>query len=400
MKSLFLILAFSYAVLAIVPYYRVGVDDRVANEYALVFKYELEESVISNYVENVKTQGGSIISSFKIGKLRGVFAKLSPSLLAEHLKKDDTLRYIEENQVVGLAQSCSIQNNPIWNLERVSERQIDLTDSKGYTFETSSGAGVTSYVIDTGVKINHNEFEGRASWGFNGIDSTNDDCNGHGTHVAGTIAGRLYGVAKKTTIVAVKVLNCGGSGTVSSVVAGIEWVVNNVRKPANANMSLGGGNSAVLIEAVEEGVAAGIPFVVAAGNSNANACSYSPANAPNAITVGATTIESGDSNYQTDVRSYFSNWGICLDIFAPGQLIKSAWIGSPDATNEISGTSMASPHVCGVVSLIQGDSPSLSPEAIRNVITGASTKNTINLACGTSACNNSPNYLLFSSCDS
>jgi len=204
---------------------------------------------------------------------------------------------------------------------------------------------------------------------------------------------------KKVTIVGVKVLNCAGSGTTGSVVAGIEWVTNNAQKPANANMSLGGGNSAALVNAVEESIASGIPYVVAAGNSNANACNYSPANAPNAITVGATTIEGTDNGgIQQDLRSYFSNWGLCLDLFAPGQLIKSAWIGGNDATNEISGTSMASPHVCGVVSLIQGDNPTISPGAVTSLVTGSASAGYINLACGTTACNQSPNLLLYSSC--
>jgi len=164
-------------------------------------------------------------------------------------------------------------------------------------------------------------------------------------------------------------------------------------------MSLGGGNSAMLIEAVEESVAQGVVHVVAAGNSNANACNYSPANAPSAICVGSTTIEAGEGSVQQDVRSYFSNWGTCLDLFAPGQLIKSAWIGGPDSTNEISGTSMASPHVCGVASLILADTPNASPKDVVDLISAASTKNLIDLACSVSACNNSPNYLLYSSCD-
>jgi len=163
-------------------------------------------------------------------------------------------------------------------------------------------------------------------------------------------------------------------------------------------MSLGGGNSALIVEASEALVDAGVILVVAAGNSNANACGYSPANAPSAITVGATTVESPDGATQEDLRSYFSNWGLCVDLFAPGQLIKSAWIGSADATNEISGTSMASPHVCGVVSLIQADNPSISPEAATNIILASASKNLITMGCTVAACNNSPNLLLYSSC--
>jgi len=267
-----------------------------------------------------------------------------------------------------------------------------------------AGRGVTSYIIDTGVLTNHEEFDApgggsRAVWGFNGIDQDNRDCNGHGTHVAGTVAGTRYGVAKLANIVGVKVLNCGGSGTVASVMAGIEWVTNNHKKPANANMSLGGGNSPTMVASVEASVRAGVCHVVAAGNSNADACNFSPANAPSAISTGATNIEGvGPNEENLDVRVYFSNYGRCTHIYAPGTNVRSAWIPARNSYNAISGTSMASPHVCGRVTLLQSVNPGMTPADLRAEVQRDSTKNIIEMQCTNAACNQSPNMLLHSAC--
>jgi len=375
--------------------------DRVDGEYIVVFSRNATKQMLLEYMQATLQQGVKI-ETFQINKMRGAFITVTPAQLAFHLDQDGVVDYISENRVVHIGQSCMNQQNAIWNLERVSERVLELGNAQGYTYDSTSGAGVTSYVIDTGIYVGHNEFQGRAVWGANFIDSTNDDCQGHGTHVAGTIAGMTYGVAKKTTVVAVKVLNCAGSGTSSSVTRGIEWVTNNHKKPANANMSLGGGNDPVIIEAVEESVAAGVVHCVAAGNSNADACNYSPANAPSAITAGATAIEAipgSPTEEQEDIRSSFSNFGRCVDVFGPGSLITSAWIGGNTRTNTISGTSMASPHIAGVVSLIQGDNPVFTPKQVEDKLLGLATSGIVDLNCGgRAACLASPNKLVYAEC--
>jgi len=250
----------------------------------------------------------------------------------------------------------------------------------------------------------HQEFAtGRAVHGatFTG-DGNNNDCNGHGTHVAGTVGGVVYGVAKQVQLIAVKVLNCGGSGSWEGVIGGTNWVVQQYqakRRPSTANMSLGGGRYQLLNDAVEAGVRAGVVFVVAGGNSNADACNYSPASARLAITVGSTDVGS-NGGAQVDIRSSFSNFGTCTDMWAPGTMVTSAWIGSNTATRTISGTSMASPHVCGVANLILHAHPTYSAIEVEAHMIEESTKGIINLSCGNRApCLASPNRMVFSACD-
>ena len=244
-----------------------------------------------------------------------------------------------------------------WGLARISHRKkLGFGTYNKYLYASDGGEGVDAYVIDTGTNINHVDFEGRASWGKT-IPSgdADEDGNGHGTHCSGTVAGKKYGVAKKAKVYAVKVLRSNGSGTMADVVAGVEWAakahIESVKqakagkrkgfKGSVANMSLGGGKTKALDDTVNAAVSVGIHFAVAAGNDNADACKYSPAAADLAVTVGASAID--------DSRAYFSNWGKCTDIFAPGLSILSTWIGSNTATNTISGTSMASPHICGLL---------------------------------------------------
>ncbi|KPC95413.1 serine protease, partial [Streptomyces sp. NRRL F-6602] len=214
-----------------------------------------------------------------------------------------------------------------WGLDRIDQASLPL-DSK-YTYPDKAGEGVTAYIIDTGVRISHSDFGGRAANGYDAVDNDNvaQDGNGHGTHVAGTVAGSAYGVAKKAKIVGVRVLNNAGSGTTAQVVAGIDWVTQNAVKPAVANMSLGGGADAALDQAVRNSIASGVTYGVAAGNENQNAGNVSPARVTEAITVGSTT--------NTDARSSFSNWGTVVDIFAPGSSITSSWNTSDSATNTI-----------------------------------------------------------------
>ncbi len=260
---------------------------------------------------------------------------------------------------------------PSWGLDRVDQRALPLDDS--YTYERT-GAGVTAYIIDTGIFTSHLDFGGRASVG---IDELNDgqngiDCNGHGTHVSGTVGGTTYGIAKGVTLVAVRVLGCNGSGTTSGVIAGVDWVTAHHADPAVANMSLGGGASSSLDAAVQNSITAGVAYAIAAGNGNwagiaQDACNYSPARVPAAMTVGATN--------NTDTKASWSNYGSCVDWFAPGVNITSDWLGG--GTNTISGTSMATPHTTGVAALLLQQYPTIKPQALRDTIFAHTTKGVV-----------------------
>jgi subtilisin family serine protease len=257
------------------------------------------------------------------------------------------------------------QANPPWGLDRVDQRNLPLSASYSYT---STGAGVTAYVIDTGIRTTHTDFGGQATSGFDAIDGgPADDCNGHGTHVSGTIGGTTYGMAKDVSLVAVRVLNCQGSGTNAQVISGIEWAIGNhaAGQPAVANMSLGGSANTAIDTAVRNLHNDGVTVVVAAGNDTADACSSSPARTPEAITVAAT-----DSS---DAMASFSNGGTCVDVFAPGVNVLSAWSTSDTATNTISGTSMASPHVAGAAARVLAGNPSASPATVASAIASSAT---------------------------
>ncbi|NDA77903.1 MAG: S8 family peptidase, partial [Actinobacteria bacterium] len=254
----------------------------------------------------------------------------------------------------------------VWGLDRIDQRGLPLDGRFG---RVGTGAGVTAYIIDTGVLSTHSEFAGRVMSGYTSISDEfgSSDCNGHGTHVAGTVGGTNFGVAPNVAIVPVRVLDCTGSGTTAGVIAGIDWVVSHhvAGSPAVANMSLGGGRSTALDLAVQRGIADGVTFVVAAGNSSSNACLSSPAGEALAITVGSST--------SADERSSFSNYGSCVDVFAPGSNITSAWIGSSTASSVKSGTSMAAPHVAGVVALGLESAPSMTPALMSQWVTSSAT---------------------------
>jgi len=398
--ALFALFAFCLCLVsADVPLYKAIVEsDRVENEYIVVFSKTAKKADLFEYLATLASQDVPT-RTFEIGDFRGCFVTLTDEQLAFHLQQTHILEWVEENQVVTIGQ-CTSQTTDDWALLRLSERLLDLGNHDSYYHGPSSGEGVTSYIIDTGVYIQHSDFGGRATWGANFVDTNNVDCNGHGTHVASSVAGTIFGVAKKTTIVGVKVLNCAGSGTFAGVIAGIEWVTNNHNGPSTANMSLGGGFSAAVNAATAASVNAGVFHAVAAGNNNGNACNFSPASTPEACTVGATTIAgSGDGELQQDIRATFSNWGTCVDVFAPGQLVRGAWIGSPTETRTISGTSMASPHVCGVASVWLGENPTWTPTQVEAALLSDATANIINLSCGSNAgCNASPNLNLYSNC--
>jgi subtilisin family serine protease len=309
------------------------------------------------------------------------FAVRMPEAAARLLSLDDRVAFVEED---GLVHALATQSNPpSWGLDRIDQRNLPLNQSYTYNFD---GTGVTAYIIDTGIRFSHNDFGGRASSGFDAIDGgAADDCNGHGTHVAGTVGGAAYGVAKNVSLVAVRVLNCQGSGTNSQVIAGIDWVTGHHQagQPAVANMSLGGGANTALDNAVRNSIADGVTYALAAGNENTNACTRSPARTAEGITVGATT--------SSDARASYSNFGTCLDLFAPGSGITSAWSTSNTATNTISGTSMATPHVAGVAALYLDEHPSAAPQEVRDAIVNSATQGVV-----TGAGSGSPNRLLYS----
>jgi len=383
-------------------------EEPVDSEYILSFHSNVSSLVVESFTRKLSyEQGVEVIRSFSITKWRALHVKLTPEALAKRLSESEYFDFVEQNSVVRLdavEQECALQNNVEWGLRRISYKDIPGPGDP-YLY-LGDGAGVTSYIIDTGISLIHEEFADgdRATFGFNAVTGErDDDCNGHGTHVAGTVGGRVYGVAKKVSLVAVKVLNCQGSGTFAGVIAGIDWVTADHEKkkgPSNANMSLGGGNSPAVVQAVTNSIAGGTGYSIAAGNSNANACNYSPANTPDGVCVGATTI-TGTGTTQTDVRSSFSNYGPCVHVFAPGQLVKSAWIPFVDSVNTISGTSMAAPHVCGRMSIIQGRYPEMTPAQIKAIISEEqATTGVLNLNCGTNAvCLESPDAFLRSDCN-
>ncbi|MET7469572.1 S8 family peptidase [Micromonospora sp. NPDC005686] len=360
-----------------------GAADAISGSYVVVLKGDAvgtantlaARTAVPDRAAGLAKRYGGNVGTVWSSALTGYSAKMTPAQ-ARRLAADPAVAYVEQDRVMT---TQGTQTGATWGLDRIDQRNLPLNST--YTYPNTA-SNVRAYIIDTGIRTTHSDFGGRATWGTNTVDTNNTDCNGHGTHVAGTVGGTKYGVAKGVRLVAVKVLNCSGSGSTTGVISGVNWVTSNAVKPAVANMSLGGGASSTLDNAVANSINSGVTYALAAGNSSANACNSSPARVASAITVGATT--------STDARASYSNYGSCVDIFAPGSSITSAWRTSDTATNSISGTSMASPHVAGAAALVLSANTSYTPAQVASYLTSNATTGKV-----TSPGSGSPNRLLF-----
>ncbi|MFE8005757.1 S8 family peptidase [Streptomyces sp. NPDC057418] len=319
--------------------------------------------------ELAKEYGGKLKRNYS-SAINGFSASGLSETEAKRLAADPAVAKVVQNKKFHI--DATQQNPPSWGLDRLD--QAGTAGDSAYTYPDAAGDGVTAYVIDTGVRVTHSDFEGRATSGFDAVDNDDDanDGNGHGTHVAGTIAGASHGVAKKAKIVAVRVLDDSGSGTTEQVIAGIDWVTANHEGPSVANMSLGGGADPALDAAVEKAIASGVTFAVAAGNESSDAGEGSPSRVPDAITVASSTVD--------DEQSSFSNHGSVVDIYAPGSDITSTWNDSDDGTNTISGTSMATPHVVGAAAVYLAGHPEATPDEVATALTEGATPDAISNA--------------------
>jgi subtilisin family serine protease len=332
----------------------------VPGQYIVVLEEGTPPAAVA--AQHARGRGAEVLAVYGRA-IDGYVARLTRAEVAA-VRADPRVAYVEADRTVSVS---TTQTNAPWGLDRIDQRSRPLSTTFTYF---ATGAGVRAYVIDTGIRYSHSQFGGRAVSGFDAVDGGSaDDCNGHGTHVAGTIGGSTCGVAKGVTLVGVRVLGCNGSGTISGVIAGVNWVTSNHRasQPAVANMSLVGGASSALDTAVRNSIADGVSYAVAAGNGNflgiaQNACNYSPARVGEAMTISAT-----DSS---DRKASWANRGSCVDWFAPGVSITSAWHTSSTATRTISGTSMATPHTAGVAALYLQGSPAASPAAVRAALFG------------------------------
>jgi subtilisin family serine protease len=352
-------------------------DVPIPGSYIITLRDDLNDEDVDKSAHGLaKIHKGALKHIYKAALKGFAVSDLSDAEVAA-LAQDPRVAHIEADQVMTVT---TTQTPATWGLDRVDQRTLPLSNSYIYSVD---GTGVTVYIIDTGILFTHVDFEGRASKGADYIDGgTAADCNGHGTHVSGTVAGKKYGIAKKAKLVAVRVLDCSGFGTTSGVIAGIDWVTANKVLPAVANMSLGGGASTALNAAVKQSSDAGVTYAVAAGNSAANACNSSPSSEPSAITVAATD--------RYDAFAYFSNYGSCVDISAPGVSIASDWYSSTTMTRVISGTSMASPHVAGAAALYLSVNPGATPAQVTSALTSNATTGVITGLPGLT-----PNLLLY-----
>ncbi|MFF9794039.1 S8 family peptidase [Streptomyces bacillaris] len=343
--------------------YGADAETAVAGSYIVMLGEKADKSKLA------KEYGGKLQRNYS-SSINGFSASGLSETEAKRLAADPAVAKVVQNKKFSI--NATQENPPSWGLDRID--QTETAGDNAYNYPDSAGEGVTAYVIDTGVRVTHEDFEGRATSGFDAVDNDDDadDGNGHGTHVAGTIAGASHGVAKKAKIVAVRVLDDNGSGTTEQVIAGIDWVAANASGPSVANMSLGGGADPALDAAVQKAIAAGVTFGVAAGNESSDAGQVSPARVPEAITVASST--------EADEQSSFSNYGSIVDIYAPGSDITSTWNDSDTGTNTISGTSMATPHVVGAAAVYLAGNPDATPEAVAAALTEGATPDAISNA--------------------
>ncbi|WPP56498.1 S8 family peptidase [Acinetobacter pittii] len=353
----------------------------IKNQYIVILNKDVGSS--NEFAQGIaKQHGGKVLQTYD-AVLKG-FAIYLPDVagtaFVEAMKKNPKVVSVENDTIMKV--DATTQSNPDWGLDRIDQKNLPLDSAYSYL---QTGSGTTAYIVDTGILSTHQQFSGRVLSGYTAISDGNgtSDCHGHGTHVAGTVGGSTYGVAKNVSLVPIRILGCDGSGASSNVIAGLDWILKNGKKPAVVNMSLGGEANASLDSAVENLFNNGYVMVVAAGNSNTDACSSSPARVSKAITVAAT-----DS---TDTRASYSNYGSCVDIFAPGSQINSSWIGSNTATKVLNGTSMATPHVVGVVAEMLQSTPTATPQTISNNLLNQASNNVVKNPSG------SPNRLLYKS---
>jgi len=380
-----------------------GADDpnRIEGHYIVLYHDNTTREQMSAHLRGVSFS--TVVKyTYNINEeYKGFAAPLSPRVL-QALLEDPMVKEIHNDGMAHIADnSCGTTqaNAPSWGLARSSHKggfdQQGLRDDFYYNVN-AVGAGVDVYILDTGIYIEHNDFGGRAIHGANFVDNVPTDQNSHGTHCAGTAAGARFGIAKAANLVAVKVLNAGGSGSYSGIITGIQWVTNRYQtneRPACASMSLGGTADGGMNAAVRASINAGIPYSIAGGNSNGNACNFYPASEPLAITAASSDI-GYQGNTEYDIRSSFSNYGTCIDIFAPGSAITSAGIAGPDSSSVKSGTSMACPHVTGAIAVILGQEPLLPPEGVQARLNALAQVGFIdNPGAGT------PNLLLYNACD-
>ncbi|MFB7056810.1 S8 family peptidase [Streptomyces vinaceus] len=340
--------------------YGLGAPGAISGSYVVI----LDAS--ANKEQLAKKYGGELKRTYSSG-VNGFSAAGLSETEAKRLAADPAVGKVVQNKKFTI--KATQDDPPSWGLDRID--QTAKAGDKKYNYPDSAGEGVTAYVIDTGIRTTHKDFGGRATSGFDAVDNDDkaDDGNGHGTHVAGTIAGTAHGVAKKAKLVAVRVLDDNGSGTTEQVVAGIDWVTQHHSGPSVANMSLGGGADEALDEAVRRAIASGVTFAVAAGNESADAGQGSPSRVPEAITVASSTID--------DQQSSFSNFGSVVDLYAPGSDITSDWNDSDTGTKTISGTSMATPHVVGAAAVYLAGHPSATPAQTAAALTAAATSGAV-----------------------
>eukprot|EP00039_Didymoeca_costata_P026942 m.17041 g.17041 ORF g.17041 m.17041 type:complete len:416 (-) comp5882_c0_seq1:49-1296(-) len=386
------------------------------NDWVVVFHPTSVQADRDAHMTKLRTalDGSSIITrEYSFNTFFGYAGTFSPDMV-EMIRADDrVVKYVEADQVMkanphlpseehvklhkvpetkqNVSQgACEIEKEATWGIVRTNNRPLNIDGL--FHHNTNSGQGVSAYVVDTGIYLDHTEFEGRAVWGIdtvNGAASPKTDENGHGTHVAGTIGANKYGIARASTLVAVQVLSKSGSGSTQGVIEGVQFVCKDHETKKNkcvANMSLGGGQSQSMNDAVAAAIQCGCQFAVAAGNDAWNACNYSPASEAAAVTVASSTDE--------DKQSVFSNHGVCVDLYAPGTAITSTWIGSPYAINTISGTSMASPHVAGIMAVELGRQPTLTPVALKTELLRDATDGVL-----LDPSFNTPNKLAYQTCE-